>query len=394
MDLLAKHVASDACAMLPKYVTEQLHNKLNDMWKCKRSIRYSVAPCCVQLSRANLRYLKNDVYTAAEKTHGERAHLMFVTLRDSNDRSYMSIVFVDRACTFMQVRGTAPSFMFHGTLLDGELIESAGGQSLEFRIFDLISSGGEPCGFRGYIFRIRRARSLLEAEGLELPASLKLTVKSPCMARDLPQLLRRIEDLPDGQCDGIVFTPVNWAVKTGTNPRTLKYKNGMPTVDLFVDSAGGLSASGSQGQRVACGSDPVIAKKGRFVLAQSVPLPEEGQPGEVFEFLVTLERKGVFLLQYERARPEKQGRANHVNTVASIMEEVVENITLQEIVEAIMSGGGARRPEGARGVKLHMLDAEKNSLGGRKPMTQGAVTRLRNLEKKKLAKEAEAKEME
>jgi hypothetical protein len=393
MDLLCRYIATDTLTeeSLDPGIIQRIHAELNTSWGCAASIRHSMAPRCVQLSRANMSLLQTMPYTAAEKTHGERMLMLFTRL------PYPAIIFVDRERRFLQVRGDAPAFFFNGnSLFDGELIE-VDGCRIEYRIFDMARIGGEPFGFRNYLARMREVQRVLKLDGLKMPDPLTLLSKCPCLATDLPYLLTRMEDL-NAAYDGIVFTPINRGISLGTDRHTLKYKLGRTTADLHLSADGQTLCTHLDGSAlVECSTVAEISALGKMVLMKldtGEVVPSSVDLPAIIEFAIIRRgsHKGAgFALKYEGERKEKR-LPNHAKTVASVLVEVIEGITLQEIVKVVQAPYAHRAQEHSRaGMEEAKEEADREEHGSIE-LQGGSATRARKKLKRKQAEEEEEEE--
>jgi hypothetical protein len=186
-------------------------------------------PQPVSIERRHFPLLKRQPYLVCEKTDGVR-HLLA-----STDEG---VFLVNRAfaCEKVNIR------VAKDTLLDGELVISKTGKKL-FMIYDAVRVKGEDLTQKPLDARLDAARKVVKAIIKTANAPLEIRVKAMWPLGDPIPDLNSFEY----ETDGLVFTPVNEPIRTGTHETMFKWKpreritidfcikNG---TDLFVQDKG------------------------------------------------------------------------------------------------------------------------------------------------------------
>lgn len=371
MDLLAEHLdPADVQFDLPPYIQEEVHEALNEMFGAPEHVRRSLAPRCVNITRdPGMKLLATQPYMVLEKTNGERVLLLAWMMRDG----YASIIVIDLERRFAQLRAQLPAALFRGgTLIDGELLPGKGGKGLEMHVFDMVAMGGERFSRRNYITRMKQVDALLQMDSIVMPDGLLLVAKRPWLASDLAQLLQRMED-SQTPYDGYIFAPINHAIKTGTDHRTLRFKM-RPTVDLLVRADGELCTHMDGVALIPLG-EALPGWHARLIGGLSVN-------SGVHEFVVQprTKRSKRLLLTYEGPRAEKL-LPNHVKTVKGVFGEVLERITLQEIVD-VLKKPYRKAAAKTRGELSAAWQQSNSVLQGRVELVGAAATRAKKKKNK------------
>jgi ATP-dependent DNA ligase len=176
-------------------------------------------PQPVSIERRHFSLLKRQPYLVCEKTDGVR-HLLF-----SSDEG---VFIVNRAWNFVQVKIRIPK----DTLLDGELTDLKDGRKA-FCVYDAVRVKGEDLRRAPLNVRLDKARAVIKTIIKTAGAPFEVRVKTM-----LP--LERIREIPDlnsfdYETDGLVFTPVNEPIRTGTHETMFKWKpRERITVDFYL----------------------------------------------------------------------------------------------------------------------------------------------------------------
>lgn len=163
-------------------------------------------PQPVSIERRHFPLLKRQPYLVCEKTDGVR-HL----LASTDDGVFL----VNRAfaCEKVNVR------VAKDTLLDGELVKTKGGKTL-FMVYDAVRVKGEDLTHKPLTERLDAARKVVKAIIKTASAPLELRVKTMWNLKDPTPSLDSFEY----ETDGLVFTPVNEPIRTGTHETMFKWK--------------------------------------------------------------------------------------------------------------------------------------------------------------------------
>ena len=165
-------------------------------------------PQPVSIERRHFPLLKRQPYMVCEKTDGVR-HLLA-----STDEG---VFLVNRAfaCEKVNIR------VAKDTLLDGELVKTKNGKVL-FMVYDAVRVKGEDLTQKPLDARLDAARKVTKAIIKTANAPLEIRVKVMTDLKDFrsfPSL-----DSFEYDTDGLVFTPVNEPIRTGTHETMFKWK--------------------------------------------------------------------------------------------------------------------------------------------------------------------------
>jgi hypothetical protein len=180
-------------------------------------------PQPVSIERRHFPLLTQQPYIVCEKTDGVR-HL----LASNEDGVFL----VNRAFDFAKVTGVR---IPKDTLLDGELVKTKGvpggkpSVSL-FLIFDAVCVRGEDLKSLTLTARLDKARAVVKGIIKTSTAPFEVRVKSMVLLRDLAQMPQL--DSFEYDTDGLVFTPIEEPIRTGTHETLFKWK---PHARITID---------------------------------------------------------------------------------------------------------------------------------------------------------------
>lgn len=183
---------------------------ITESWNSKDSNRFP-GPQPVSIERRHFPLLKQQSYVVCEKTDGTR--YLLVCLPASKD-----VILVNR--TFETKMVSFAGFP-KDTILDGELVTTKDKRKL-FVIHDAVRVKGynltaEPLSTR-LGFAITAVKSIIKSK--KDPFEIRVKTMVPLEnIRDLPAL-----DSFEYETDGIVLTPVNEPIRTGTHETMFKWK--------------------------------------------------------------------------------------------------------------------------------------------------------------------------
>jgi len=163
-------------------------------------------PQPVSIERRHFPLLKRQPYLVCEKTDGVR-HLLA-----STDEG---VFLVNRAFACEKINVRVPK----DTLLDGELVKTKTGKTL-FMVYDAVRVKGEDLTQKPLTERLEAARKVVKAIIKTANALLEIRVKVMwTLGSPTPDL-----DSFEYETDGLVFTPVNEPIRTGTHETMFKWK--------------------------------------------------------------------------------------------------------------------------------------------------------------------------
>ena len=182
-----------------------VHAFIANAWGVTDPTRFP-GPQPVSIERRHFPLLKLQPYLVCEKTDGVR-HLLA-----STDEG---VFLVNRAfaCEKVNVR------VAKDTLLDGELVKTRNGRVL-FMVYDAVRVKGEDLSRKPLTERLDAARKVIKAIIKTANAPLELRVKVMwTLGSPMPDL-----NSFEYETDGLVFTPVNEPIRTGTHETMFKWK--------------------------------------------------------------------------------------------------------------------------------------------------------------------------
>jgi len=191
---------------------EQMKQFIAQAWGSSTPDRFP-GPQPVSIERVHFQTLKSQPYLVCEKNDGVRNMLVCF---EHEVRKYC--LFVDRMFNFTYTTLPIP----RGTILDGEMMDGT------YLIYDAIMIRGEKVSHLPLTERLAMARKLCSTV-LPTKGNVRLKVKQM-----LP--LERVSEIQLGpDTDGLIFTPVNEPVRTGTHETCFKWKpKHLNTIDFIV----------------------------------------------------------------------------------------------------------------------------------------------------------------
>ena len=163
-------------------------------------------PQPVSIERRHFPLLKRQPYLVCEKTDGVR-HLLA-----STDEG---VFLVNRAFACEKINVRVPK----DTLLDGELVTTKSSRRL-FMVYDAVRVKGEDLTQKPLAERLEAARKIVKAIIKTANAPLEIRVKVMWTLGSPTPDLNSFEY----ETDGLVFTPVNEPIRTGTHETMFKWK--------------------------------------------------------------------------------------------------------------------------------------------------------------------------
>jgi hypothetical protein len=319
--------------------------RYHELWEATHYAGRNPAPQPVSLERAHFPLLREREYLVADKSDGVR-YVLFLARVQGRDLALM----VDRKLSLYQVPVAASKAYFDGSIFDGELVTSAATGAHLFLVFDAVAVKGSNAVSREPLTRrLEAIRAVFDLEGAHVAspddaAALAKRGKvvcggsarglsfrpKPCFQlRQLDTLLRQLPTLPYST-DGLVFSPVDEPVKTGTHETMLKLK-WRHTVDVEVAPEGDdllVGVGGAPNTAVLRSSLSSLGVCFELDEALRLAMPQAG--GEILELELCLEAERP-TLRYLARRSDK-GHPNSGSTVLRTLRNVREDITSEELV--------------------------------------------------------------
>ncbi len=211
----------------------------------------------VSLMRADIARLYNAAhfYVFSWKADGLRFLLVAGTFGGQR-----LLMLINRARQIFVVPHPAPSLLFDGTILDGELVRHRDGRTFSFLVYDAIMTCGVSTGEFNYLVRLQNAALLLHAwkiagSNSKTPGDREDTVmrgeegallvgggvfdvrmKPVYAPAQIADVLENVLPHLDYQIDGMILTAVEPPVQMGQTDTILKYKRGTDhTIDFLAN---------------------------------------------------------------------------------------------------------------------------------------------------------------
>jgi len=320
--------------------------KYHALWQVAQYRGRNPAPQPVSLEREHFPELLERSYFVSDKSDGVRYVLFLVRALDK-DLALM----VDRKLCLYQVAVAAGRSYFEGSIFDGELVTLPCGSHL-FLIYDVVALRGSAAAGKGALpSRLQTIRAIFDLEGANLSSpeeaealakrgkivcggsarGLSFLPKQFFQLQQLDTLARMIPTLPYA-VDGIIFTPAEEPVRTGTHETLFKLK-WKHTIDLEV-------AAGGDDLLVGVGGSPstAVLRSSLETLGVGFALHPELQAalpqlaGSIVEVLLSLEEDGATpSLRLVSVRRDK-AHPNAGTTVLRTLRNLRENISLDDVI--------------------------------------------------------------
>jgi len=246
-------------------------------------------PQPVSIERRHFPLLKKSEYLVCEKTDGVR-HLLVAFEADGEKK----VALVNRSFAATYHKYTLPK----DTLLDGELVTRQSDNKTVFLVHDAVMIRGESLIDQPLTERLDKARALCRTILSKTPFVTIVKTMVP---------LTEIGKLEQGQyvTDGLIFTPVNEPIRTGTHETLFKWK---PREHITIDFA------------IQQCKDLYIQERGRLIYEASLlneqPLPD----GTIVEC-----DHGPVGWRVVKVRPDKtypNNRRTFLRTIVNLREDI------------------------------------------------------------------------
>lgn len=154
-----------------------------------------------------------DGYCVCEKTDGVR-HLL-VAMVSQNQRK---VVLVNRSFDMFEISVNLPREAYNGTILDGELYEG------HYLVYDAVCVEGYNTTQHNFIERFGCIETLLSKVITMKSDKYRIRKKLFYFLRDWDTFVNVHLPAVQERTDGVVFTPINEPVRTGTHNTLFKWK--------------------------------------------------------------------------------------------------------------------------------------------------------------------------
>lgn len=224
MDLKEQLVKRDAQWFVKRdsHLQQFVLDMLRSAWGSGAS-EYFPGPQPVSIERKHFRHFKRN-YVVCEKSDGVRHVLVAFMFQDTK-----MCIMMNRALDITIVPLSLPRDAYKGTILDGELVGNL------FLVYDAVYSCGTSVVHMDLIARLQSVGPIV-AGILKLKTNpVSVRMKTFFNMKDLEEFYTKYLPTLEYKTDGLVFTPVDEPVRSGTHETLFKWKpRDQNTVDFLV----------------------------------------------------------------------------------------------------------------------------------------------------------------
>jgi len=174
---------------------------------------YFPGPQPISIERRHFSILKGGTYAVCEKSDGVRHVLVSLMFGDKK-----ICALVNRAFEIREVSLNLPKIAYQGTILDGELVDN------EFLVYDAVVVSGTNVMALDLYKRLDAAKKVVSGTIRMKSDPVKLKMKTFFNFKDYKKFITEHIPTVTYKIDGLVFTPVNEPVRTGTHETMFKWK--------------------------------------------------------------------------------------------------------------------------------------------------------------------------
>jgi len=190
-------------------------------WKSENN-GYFPGPQPISIERKHFPILKRGKYVVCEKSDGVRHILVAITIGDKK-----LCLLINRAFNMFLVSINLPRTAYTGTILDGELVHKT------FLVYDAVTIGNVDFTQSIFTERLQSAETLVNGITKLKTDPITIKVKTFCDLKNFSFFLKEVLPKIEYKIDGLIFTPINEPIKTGTHETMFKWKpRDMNTIDF------------------------------------------------------------------------------------------------------------------------------------------------------------------
>ena len=157
--------------------------------------------------------LKSSPYVVCEKTDGVR-FMMLAFMFDNKKKT----IFVNRALEMFDCPLNFRKLVYDGTIVEGEMYGDT------FMMYDMLMSCGKIIGDQDFLTRLDHMEKFKKMLMSLKYDPVKLTLKTFHLMSDFEEFMDKYLPTVQQEIDGLIFTPINDTVKTGTHETMFKWK--------------------------------------------------------------------------------------------------------------------------------------------------------------------------
>ena len=200
---------------------------LHNAWKNQGDPRYFPGPQPVSIERKHFTCFQKP-YFVCEKSDGVR-HVLMAFMYQGNKMC----VLVNRALEVTLYPLSLPKISYEGTILDGELVEKL------FLVYDAVLVSGINVANENLVSRLTQAGKVVSAILRTVKDAFTVRMKTFFKLKDIEEFYEKYLPTLTYKTDGLVFTPVDEPVRSGTHETLFKWKPcEKNTVDFLVKRNG------------------------------------------------------------------------------------------------------------------------------------------------------------
>lgn len=176
-------------------------------------------PQPISIERRHFPILKNNVYVACEKTDGVRYMCLIMKVDDKK-----LCLLVNRKLDIFLVSLNLPRKTYDGTILDGELVKNKKNKKWYYLVYDAVMVDGEDTKQLNLGDRIMKVQPVIDGIKRLTKDPIVIKMKQFQKMNNLKNFCENHLPKLDFNTDGLVFTPVNEPIRTGTHETLFKWK--------------------------------------------------------------------------------------------------------------------------------------------------------------------------
>ena len=276
-------------------------------------------PLPVSIERQHFPKLSNNPYWVCAKTDGVRYLMVCIKSLDCSDKQYC--VLINRRNEIFLIQLYTLKNVFDGTVLDGELIKNKETNKYDFLVYDATRICGEDTTKLPHSARISKVRNLIHSHFcISEHHGMDVKVKTFMELEQISTYNKQVLPYIPYENDGLIFTPENDPVTSGTSVNMFKWKPlKQNTVDFWVECdyrfKNRYIIKLSKGPRLICLHDHYVHVPPRMI---------DDLPG-IVECAYNGRNNWVgLLIREDKSHP------NHVYTMTKTLLNIQENILVEE----------------------------------------------------------------
>jgi len=279
-----------------------------------------IFPGCqpISIERQHFDILSKNDYVVCEKTDGTRYMMLAFMYFDKK-----MCIFVNRALDMFSCSMNFRKQIFNGTILEGELYEDT------FMVYDCLLALGEEVGNKNFLDRLIHCENIAK-KILSLKTDvLFIKVKKFYLHNDFNEFMDKYLPKVKQDIDGLIFTPVNIPIRTGTHERMFKWKpRNKNTIDFLVKKGPTFETPGCKPGKYVWRL--YIQERGKHVFESSIPLEKMNdykwlREGDIVECVYVTWEDGPIWWKPIKKRPDKtypNSRRTFYRTLVNIKEDI------------------------------------------------------------------------